>query len=167
MVELHFVVDRDGRVDRVTSPTTDVPDTILRSAMTSIKRSRFAPRIDNGLAVPTEDMVFYEKVLVRVAQPPDAQPSSGKAEEPSPEQKAEPAAVPSPQESEKTVPEPEEGVASGELFATTGVSLIGNASMAITAAAATASGCRVPAPASAPTPATPSTAWRHPAPGTA
>lgn len=105
VVELHFTVDRDGRVDRVTSPTTDVPDAILRSVMTSVKRSRFAPRIDNGLAVPTEDMVFYEKVLVRVAQP-DGQPS-GKAEESSPETKtdSEPAPVPQepapPQEPEK------------------------------------------------------------------
>lgn len=101
VVELHFVVDRDGRVDRVTSPTTDVPDSILRSVMTSIKRSRFAPRIDNGLAVPTEDMVFYEKVLVKVAQPPEGQPSSGTAEESSPEKQAEADPASSPQEPEK------------------------------------------------------------------
>jgi tetratricopeptide (TPR) repeat protein len=107
VVELHFMVDRDGRVDRVTSPTTDVPDTILRSVMTSIKRSRFAPRIENGLAVPTEDMVFYEKVLVRVAQP-DGQQPSGKAEESSPEKKTEPESAPSPPEPEK--PEPEKPV---------------------------------------------------------
>lgn len=102
VVELRFMVDRDGRVDRVTSPTTDVPDAILRSVMTSMKRSRFAPRIENGLAVPTEDMVFYEKVLVKVAQPPPgAPPSSEKAEESSPEPKMEPAPAPSPPEPEK------------------------------------------------------------------
>jgi hypothetical protein len=87
-IELHFVVDRDGRVDRVTSPTTDVPDAILRNSMTSMKRSRYAPRIENGLAVPTEDVVFYEKVLLKAPQQ-DEQSSSGKAEAESPEKKPE------------------------------------------------------------------------------
>ncbi len=89
VVELHFVVDRDGRVDRVTSPTTDVPEAILRNSMASMKRSRYAPRIENGLAVPTEDVVFYERVLIKANPQPDAQTSSGKAEEASPEKKPE------------------------------------------------------------------------------
>jgi tetratricopeptide (TPR) repeat protein len=81
VIELHFVVDRDGRIDRVTSPTTDVPEAILRNSMASMKRSRYAPRIDNGLAVPTEDVVFYERVLIKANPTPDAQTtSSGKAE---------------------------------------------------------------------------------------
>jgi tetratricopeptide (TPR) repeat protein len=100
MVELHFVVDRDGRVDRVTSPTPDIPEAILKSVMTSMKRARFAPRIDNGLAVPTEDVVFYERVLIRAASPPADSPSSGKAEE-SPAEKKPEAAAPA------TAPEPE------------------------------------------------------------
>ena len=29
-VELHFKVDRDGRIDDVTSPTTDVPENIVQ-----------------------------------------------------------------------------------------------------------------------------------------
>jgi tetratricopeptide (TPR) repeat protein len=88
VVEMHFKVDRDGRVDDVTSPTTDVPDAILRNSMSSMKRARFAPRIDNGAAVATEDVVFYEKVLIRVTQPDATQPSE-KASEPEPA-KAEP-----------------------------------------------------------------------------
>ena len=64
VVELRFKVDRDGRVDDVTSPTTDVPESILRNSITSMKRSRFAPRIDNGAAVATEDVAFYERVMI-------------------------------------------------------------------------------------------------------
>ena len=81
VVELHFKVDRDGRVDDVTSPTTDVSESILRNSMTSMKRSRYAPRIDNGAAVATEDVVFYERVLIRVT-PPEGATSSGKTEAP-------------------------------------------------------------------------------------
>src|SRR6187399_2380949 len=32
-VELHFTVDRDGRIDNVTSPTTDVPEPIVRGSV--------------------------------------------------------------------------------------------------------------------------------------
>ena len=69
IVELHFKVDRDGRVDEVTSPTTDVPENIVRNSMSSMKRSRYAPRIENGVAVPTENVVFRERVLVKVTSP--------------------------------------------------------------------------------------------------
>jgi tetratricopeptide (TPR) repeat protein len=69
IVELHFKVDRDGRVDEVTSPTTDVPENIVRNSMSSMKRSRYAPRIENGAAVPTENVVFRERVLVKVTSP--------------------------------------------------------------------------------------------------
>ena len=65
-VELHFSVDRDGRIDNVTSPTTDVPDNVVKSSAMSMKRSRYAPRIENGAAVPTQEVVFVERVLVRV-----------------------------------------------------------------------------------------------------
>jgi tetratricopeptide (TPR) repeat protein len=85
-VELHFTVDRDGRVDNVTSPTTDVPDAIVRGSAMSMKRARFAPRIENGAAVATENVVFVERVLVKATTPSssDAAPS-GKAAEKSPE----------------------------------------------------------------------------------
>ncbi len=92
-VELRFKVDRDGRVDEVNSPTTDVPENILRNSMASMKRARYAPRIDNGAAAATENVVFYEKVLVRA-------PSQDAA--PSPETAAEkPAEAPATPEAEK------------------------------------------------------------------
>ena len=87
VVELRFKVDRDGRVDDVTSPTTDVPESILRNSITSMKRSRYAPRIDNGAAVATEDVAFYERVMIRVT-PPEAEPTSAKPEEPKAAEKA-------------------------------------------------------------------------------
>ena len=82
-VQLVFKVDRDGRIDEVTSPTTDVPENIVRNSAASMKRSRYAPRIEDGIAVPTDNVIFIERVLVKVTSP-DAAPSSGKAEEKAP-----------------------------------------------------------------------------------
>ena len=76
-VEMHFTVDRDGRIDDVTSPTTDVPDAVIKNSISSMKRSRYAPRIENGAAVPTTDVVFRERVLVK-AQSPETAPESAK-----------------------------------------------------------------------------------------
>jgi tetratricopeptide (TPR) repeat protein len=92
VVEMHFTVDRDGRVDNVTSPTTDVSEAIVRNAIASMKRARFAPRIENGAAVPTENAVYLERVLVKATSTesaPAASPetSAEKAEEPAPPSK--------------------------------------------------------------------------------
>jgi hypothetical protein len=75
---MHFKVDRDGRIDEVSSPTTDVPENIVRNSVSSMKRSRFAPRIENGVAVPTDDVVFFERVLVKVTSP-GTEPEKGPA----------------------------------------------------------------------------------------
>jgi tetratricopeptide (TPR) repeat protein len=90
-VELHCKVDRDGRIDEVTSPTTDVPEAIVRNSVASMRRSRYAPRIENGIAVPTEKVIFLERVLIKVTTP-EAATSSEKAEA-KPEEKP---AVPEP-----------------------------------------------------------------------
>jgi tetratricopeptide (TPR) repeat protein len=87
IVEMHFTVDRDGRVDKVTSPTTDVPESILRNSMASMKRARYAPRVENGAAALTEDVVFYEKVLIKVTSQ-GTETASGKAAEPAPQEPA-------------------------------------------------------------------------------
>jgi hypothetical protein len=90
-VEMRFTVERDGRIDNVTSPTTDVPEAVVRNAIASMKRARFAPRIENGAAVPTENAVYIERVLVRVspesATPATPAPAStdAKAEEAKPD----------------------------------------------------------------------------------
>jgi tetratricopeptide (TPR) repeat protein len=96
VVELHFTVDRDGRVDAVTSPTTDVPDAIVKNSMASMKRSRYAPRIENGAAAATTNVVFYEKVMIKVTSPDTAAPSGKAAAEPS-TPKTEPASPPEPE----------------------------------------------------------------------
>jgi tetratricopeptide (TPR) repeat protein len=98
-VELHFTVDRDGRIDNVTSPTTDVPDAVVKNSIASMKRSRYAPRIENGAAVATQDVVFIEQVLIKANSPPSSEEAapSGKEEKapeepkaPEPEKKPEP-----------------------------------------------------------------------------
>jgi len=100
-VELHFTVDRDGRLDNMTSPTTDVPDAVVKNSITSMKRSRYAPRIENGAAVPTNDVIFVERVLVKVTS--TATPSG-----PSPQEKG---AEPKPEESKpaESAPPPPAG----------------------------------------------------------
>jgi tetratricopeptide (TPR) repeat protein len=96
-VELHFLVDRDGKIDNVTSPTTDVPEIVVKNSVSSMKRSRYAPRIDNGAAVPTEDVVFVEKVLVKVTTPGSESPSEkGAAPKPAESKPEEPKPVSEP-----------------------------------------------------------------------
>jgi tetratricopeptide (TPR) repeat protein len=94
-VELHFTVTRDGRLENVTSPTTDVPEGIVRNSVTSMRRSRYAPRIENGAAVATNDVVFIERVLIRVKSP-DNESSSVKAPEKLPAEEAQKEAAPKP-----------------------------------------------------------------------
>jgi tetratricopeptide (TPR) repeat protein len=92
-VELHFTVDRDGRLDDVTSPTADVPEAVVRNSMASIRRARYAPRIENGIAVPTSDVVFVERVLIRAPGTAPSDSGAGKPAEgskPAPESKPEP-----------------------------------------------------------------------------
>jgi hypothetical protein len=103
LVELRFTVDRDGRVDNVTSPTTDVPEAIVRGSQMSMKRSRYAPRIENGIAVPTEDVVFIERVLVKASTTPS---SSGAAAPPSAKEAETVPQAPAP-EAETKAPDPE------------------------------------------------------------
>jgi len=90
-VELHFTVDRDGRIDNVTSPTTDVPDAVVKNSIASMKRSRYAPRIENGAAVATQDVVFIEQVLIKANSQPSSEEAapSGKEEKAPEEPKAE------------------------------------------------------------------------------
>ena len=96
VVELRFRVDRDGRVDNATSPTTDVPESVVRNSIASMRRSRFAPRIENGAAVATDDVVFYERVVIKASSPGTA-PSSGTA----PETPAAETPAPAPEEPEE------------------------------------------------------------------
>jgi tetratricopeptide (TPR) repeat protein len=85
VVELRLTVDRDGRVGTVTSPTTDVPESIVRNSIASMKRTRYAPRIENGAAVPTENVIYLERVLVRGTSPGSESPA---AEAPPPKETA-------------------------------------------------------------------------------
>jgi tetratricopeptide (TPR) repeat protein len=89
VVEMRFRVDRDGRLEDVTSPTTDVPESVVRNSIASMKRSRYAPRIENGAAVATDDVVFMERVLVKATSLDTAPPSGTEAEKPPEEPKAE------------------------------------------------------------------------------
>jgi hypothetical protein len=95
VVELRFTVDRDGRIDDVTSPTTDVPESIVRNSVSAMRRSRYAPRIENGNAVATQDVVFRERVMVRAESQP-ASPAAGEKPAPAKEEETPPAQEPDP-----------------------------------------------------------------------
>ena len=71
----------------MSSPTTDVPDAIVKNSVASMKRSRYAPRIENGAAVPTDEVIFVERVLVKVTPPPAEGAPSGKEEAKPPAEK--------------------------------------------------------------------------------
>ena len=97
LVEMHLTVDRDGHVDEVTSPTTDVPEAIVRSSITAMKRARYAPRVENGAPVPTENVVFVERVMIKAttpASPGEAGAPSATGAEKAPESKPEAPATP-------------------------------------------------------------------------
>jgi tetratricopeptide (TPR) repeat protein len=94
VVEMRFTVERDGRIEEVTSPTTDVPESIVRNAVSSMKRSRYAPRLENGNAVPTQNVVFRERVMIKATSQDSPASSSGKVEPPAaaePEKSEQPA----------------------------------------------------------------------------
>jgi len=108
LVELHFTVDRDGRIDNVTSPTTDVPEAIVKGSAMSMKRSRYAPRIENGAAVPTENVVFVERVLIRATTLPSSSAPEPSATEAEKAPAATPAAdQPAPAQDPPETPDPE------------------------------------------------------------
>jgi tetratricopeptide (TPR) repeat protein len=104
VVELRFKVDRDGRVDEVTSPTTDVPESVVRNSVAAMKRTRYAPRIENGVAVPTENVVFYERVLVKATSPEGPSSATGDSAAAEPEQKP---AESTPDQPKTDLPKPE------------------------------------------------------------
>jgi tetratricopeptide (TPR) repeat protein len=90
VVEMHFRVERDGRIEDVSSPTKDVSEMVVKNSMASMKRSRFAPRIENGLAVPTDDVVFIERVLIKVTSPEGTSSDSAGEKKPAEEPKPAP-----------------------------------------------------------------------------
>ena len=73
-IELRFTVTEDGRVRGVTTAPADVSDGIVRSVSTALGRARYAPRIENGVAVATDRVTFVERVLVRNVPPEADQP---------------------------------------------------------------------------------------------
>ncbi len=74
-LELRFSVTSEGRVRGVTATPTELSDSIVRSVSTALGRARYAPRIENGVAVDTDNVALIERVLVR-NPPPQADQSA-------------------------------------------------------------------------------------------
>ena len=70
-LELRFTVTSGGRVRDVVAQPNNLSEGVVRSVATALTRARYAPRIENGSTVDTENVSFTEQVLVR-NPPPDA-----------------------------------------------------------------------------------------------
>ena len=64
-VEARFTVTREGKITEVTTASTDAPQTAERAVLMAVRKARYAPRLENGAAVDTQDVRLRERVLVR------------------------------------------------------------------------------------------------------
>ncbi len=81
-VEARFTVTREGKITEVTTASTDAPQTAERAVLMAVRKARYAPRLENGAAVDTQDVRLRERVLVRrgsAAAPAPAAPSAPEA----------------------------------------------------------------------------------------
>ena len=67
-VEVRFKVLPDGKVADVETVSTDAPAAIEKATLFAVRKARYAPRLENGEAVPTEGVTLRERVLVKAPQ---------------------------------------------------------------------------------------------------
>lgn len=75
-VEVRFTVGTDGRVSAVETAATNAPPAAERSVQFSVRRARYAPRLENGEPVETTGVLLRERVLVRKGSAPAADEST-------------------------------------------------------------------------------------------
>ena len=67
-VDLVLRVGRDGRVLDARLPDGAEPDAVARSVVFAARKARYAPRIEAGVPVETDGVVFRERMLVKVSR---------------------------------------------------------------------------------------------------
>ena len=67
-VDLVLRVGRDGRVLDARLPDGTEPDAVARSVVFAARKARYAPRIEAGVPVETDGVVFRERMLVKVSR---------------------------------------------------------------------------------------------------
>jgi TonB family protein len=65
-VDVKYTVTKDGRTDKVELAGSDAAESTQKSVVSAIKKARYAPRMENGEPVDTENVTFREKILVKV-----------------------------------------------------------------------------------------------------
>ncbi|HVY82293.1 MAG TPA: tetratricopeptide repeat protein [Steroidobacteraceae bacterium] len=66
--EVKYTVTKEGRTDNVTIVSGDAAESTQKAVVSAMKKARYAPRFENGEPVDTPDVVWREKLLVRVKQ---------------------------------------------------------------------------------------------------
>jgi tetratricopeptide (TPR) repeat protein len=67
-VEVRFTVTKDGRTDNVEALPGDASESLQRSVVSSVKKSRYSPKFENGEPVETQGFTLREKMLVKAKQ---------------------------------------------------------------------------------------------------
>jgi tetratricopeptide (TPR) repeat protein len=67
-VELLLRIGRDGKVLDARLPDGSEPDPVVRSLMFAARKARYAPRIEAGLPVEADGVVFRERMLVKASR---------------------------------------------------------------------------------------------------
>jgi tetratricopeptide (TPR) repeat protein len=81
-VTMRFKVTQEGKVTDIVTTTTDVSEPITRTVISAMRRARYAPRLENGQPVDTNDVTFTERVAIRTKQPPADAPQSAPSSAP-------------------------------------------------------------------------------------
>ena len=66
--EVRYTVTRDGRTDRVELVSSDAAESMQKSVLSSVKKARYAPRMENGEPVDTPNVVLRERLLIKSKQ---------------------------------------------------------------------------------------------------
>jgi tetratricopeptide (TPR) repeat protein len=74
-VEARFKVLKDGKVADAETSATDTTPAVEKGVLFAVRKSRYAPRLENGVPVDTEGVTMRERVLVK--RPPAPKPAAG------------------------------------------------------------------------------------------
>ncbi|MFO1425991.1 MAG: tetratricopeptide repeat protein [Steroidobacteraceae bacterium] len=74
-VEARFKVQKDGRVADAATAATDASAAAEKAVLFSVRKSRWAPRLEDGKPVDTEGVTLRERLLIR--KPSEAKPAKG------------------------------------------------------------------------------------------
>jgi len=68
-VEVRYTVTKDGRTDKVETVSSDAAESSQKAVIAAMKKARYAPRMENGEAVDTPEVIWREKLLIKTKQP--------------------------------------------------------------------------------------------------